>query len=70
MTQVFRAKHHGIKARQVTYDPEKQVVISREVFEFLHGTGPLKGCWFGEKPADAKGNFWWRKFLSAGEVER
>lgn len=39
------------------------VRLPRELFDFLVGEGPLYGCWFGDRPADAKGAFWWRKEL-------
>lgn len=44
------------------------------VIEFLLGSSPFKGCWYGDdKPADENGNFWWRaylrKYLSATETE-
>lgn len=40
---------------------------ARSIISFLRGEGPIDGNWFGEKPADAKGNFWWRKYLT--EIE-
>jgi hypothetical protein len=43
--------------------------MSDDVFKFLQGEGPLDGAWFGDKPAGERGDFWWRKHLSA-EVER
>lgn len=43
------------------------VVISRELFAFLCGDGPMQGHWFGEKPEHEQGNFWWRKALRAAD---
>ena len=40
------------------------VEIPAEVYEFLMGQGPLRGCHFGEKPEDERGKFWWRKDLA------
>ncbi len=34
-----------------------------DVFKFLLGEGELEGCSFGEKPSNARGNFWWRTHL-------
>lgn len=53
-----------------TYDPSKQVVIDREVYDFLHGVGGIENCHFGDNHPTLKGRFWWRKFLSAGEVKK
>lgn len=39
------------------------VARARTVLRFLNGEGPIDGVWFGERPADAKGNFWWRRHL-------
>ena len=41
--------------------------IKSDVIKFLIGTGPLDGCWYGERPAD-KGPFWWRDALEK-EIE-
>lgn len=38
------------------------VRISREVLDFLTGSGPLEGMWYGDRPAGAP-MFWWRKYL-------
>jgi hypothetical protein len=35
------------------------------VFAFLLGTGPLDGLWFGDKPNDRAGAYWWRRHLRA-----
>lgn len=40
------------------------VPIPCEAYEFLMGTGPLRGCQFGEQPEGEKGRFWWRKDLA------
>lgn len=50
----------------MTIDPDKL----EEVVSFLMGSGPLRGCWFGERPDDAKGAFWWRTDLRAALDER
>jgi hypothetical protein len=41
-----------------------------EVLAFLRGTGPLDGVWFGDRPDGERGNFWWRKHLSALEASK
>lgn len=45
---------------------EKQK-LTREQIEFLHfirGSGPLRGkYWFGDKPEEERGDFWWRRDL-------
>jgi hypothetical protein len=41
----------------------------REVIAFLLGEAPLDGCWFGEKPENERGNFWWRKHLRAAHAD-
>lgn len=45
-------------------DVAEPVIIPAEVFDFLMGRGPLRGCHFGEKPEGERGNFWWRKDLA------
>ena len=45
--------------------PEGFVPVPSEVVEFLHGTAPLDGVWFGERHPDERGAFWWRKRLAA-----
>lgn len=39
------------------------VVISHEMNDFLHGSGALKGKWFGELHPHHSGAYWWRRFL-------
>lgn len=39
------------------------VPITKEAYEFLKGSGPLKGFWFGEKPYGNGRQYWWRKLL-------
>jgi len=39
------------------------VAITREMFDFLTGAGPLEGYYFGEKPETERGVWWWRKRL-------
>lgn len=38
-------------------------VISKEVYDFLHGQGKLEECWFGDRHPTRKGQCWWRAFL-------
>lgn len=44
------------------------VVISRELFNFLMGTGPLDGTWFNELNR-LPGRYWWRALLRCAERE-
>lgn len=39
-----------------------------ELIAFLHGSAPLGGFYFGEKPANERGYFWWRKYLHVLEA--
>lgn len=34
-----------------------------DLVAFLCGEKPLDGLWFGDKPTDGRGEFWWRKPL-------
>jgi hypothetical protein len=43
---------------------DKDVVISREVYEFLMGEGPLEGVWFNDLHKGLPGRFWWRGLLA------
>jgi hypothetical protein len=43
----------------------KDAVNVSELIEFLDGSGPLDGVWFGEEHPTLKGKFWWRKYLPA-----
>jgi len=40
-----------------------KLYIEREVVEFLLGSAPLDGVWFGEKHPTERGMYWWRKYL-------
>lgn len=42
-----------------------EVTISRELAEFLYGSGTIDGYSFGETRPDRKGAFWWRDGLRA-----
>lgn len=48
----------------------KDVTISRELYEFLIGVGPMEGVWFGDLNDGLPGRFWWRALLrcAAGEL--
>jgi len=35
-----------------------------DVIKFLLGLGTLEGYWFGDKPTDGRGAFWWRKYFN------
>ncbi len=37
----------------------------REIVEFLDGSAPLEGVWFGEPHPTERGAFWWRSRLTA-----
>jgi hypothetical protein len=45
------------------------VTLSREVFDFLMGVGPLEGVHFGDLHDGLPGRFWWRAVLRAAERE-
>ena len=51
---------HPPKAGVLT---DEEVVISRNVFDFLHGTADIEGYSFGDDHRELNGRFWWRKFL-------
>lgn len=42
---------------------DAMVAVPRGVIEFLKGSAPLKGVWFGDKHPTERGAFWWRKHL-------
>lgn len=52
-----------LQARAEAAADAVDVARAKIVLAFLRGVGPLDGCYFGERPADAHGNFWWRKHL-------
>jgi hypothetical protein len=61
--------HHEV-SRSVATPPDTQGAGYGELVErldelrlFLGGHSALDGCHFGERPADAKGAFWWRPYL-------
>lgn len=39
-----------------------------EVLAFLHGSGPLRGAWFGDGARGERGVFWWRRYLAVLEA--
>jgi len=39
--------------------------VPMEVVTFLRGAGTLDGVWFGNRHPTERGEFWWRKWLSA-----
>ena len=46
--------------------PGEFVMVPRDVVEFLNGSGPLEGLWYGD-PKEERGDkppFWWRKYLN------
>lgn len=48
-------------------DKLPDVIISREVADFLLGVGPLEGRWFGDTGPIENGyrkQFWWRKYIN------
>lgn len=42
----------------------QQVAVPQDIREFLNGTAPLEGVWFGDDHPTEPGKFWWRKYLS------
>ena len=44
---------------------EPVACVSSEMLEFLRGAAPLDGVWFGEPHPTERGQFWWRKYLTA-----
>lgn len=42
---------------------QQGVTIPRELYDFLMGTGPIEGVWFGEMNSALPGAFWWRALL-------
>lgn len=44
--------------------PDVSVSIPREAYDFLMGTAPLEGVWFGELHDGLPGAFWWRGVLA------
>lgn len=43
--------------------PDGYSLVKNEMLNFLHGTGEIDGLGFGDKHPDARGNFWWRRYL-------
>ena len=43
------------------------ITITREVYDFLMGEGPLEGVWFGDLHEGLPGAFWWRGVLRSAE---
>jgi hypothetical protein len=41
------------------------ITITREVYDFLMGEGPLEGVWFGDLHEGLPGAFWWRGVLKS-----
>ena len=54
---------------QADRDAAASVILTREVFDFLMGAGPLEGVEFGELHEGLPGRFWWRAVLRAAERE-
>jgi hypothetical protein len=44
--------------------PPQAQPLSDDVVQFLLGSAPLDGVWFGERHPTERGAFWWRKHLS------
>ena len=44
---------------------EPVACVSFEMREFLRGAAPLDGVWFGEPHPTERGQFWWRKYITA-----
>lgn len=55
---------------QQAFDPSRgDVVLSKEVFDFLMGTAPYDGTWFHELNDGLPGRFWWRAILRTAQRE-
>ena len=44
---------------------EKRVLVSVALVEFLNGSAPLDGVWYGEEAPSGKPRFWWRRYFAA-----
>jgi hypothetical protein len=52
------------------FDPSRgDVILRKEVFDFLMGEGAYDGTWFGDLNAGLPGRFWWRAVLRAAQRE-
>ena len=58
-----------VEITQADPDAAASVILTREVFDFLMGAGPLEGVEFGELHEGLPGRFWWRAVLRAAERE-
>ena len=49
--------------------PSVEALVEHPVFDFLLGSGPLNGHWFGDEPPRGEGKrrqpYWWRIHLRA-----
>lgn len=52
-------------ALQAAPEGGEWVLVPSDVLDFLHGTGELHGCAFGETPPGVRGKYWWRTYLPA-----
>lgn len=70
---VMGSDHTGIWIREDDVQSVARALIRMQedpVFNFLMGSGPLKGRWFGDPPPDDEKAsrprpFWWRSHLRA-----
>ena len=58
-----------VEVTQADRDAAASVILTREIFDFLMGIGPLEGVEFGELHDGLPGRFWWRAVLRAAERE-
>lgn len=65
-----RLRAEGRELRRLRREREKSVLIPRYLADFLLGSGPLEGVYFGEKSEGiARGNFWWRHYFPSEHAQ-
>lgn len=53
----------------VGFDPSRgDVILTKDVFDFLMGAAPYDGVWFHELNANLPGRFWWRAILRSAQL--
>lgn len=68
LTPNERKAYEPIALAALTEIQRTHAIVPMEVIEFLRGSAPLDGVWFGDKHPTEKGAFWWRRRLAAPAI--